>query len=182
MAEADELLSLFPPGTGQDSDGMLRVGGCRLDEVAAAHGTPALVVAEQAARQQARDYREQLAARWPDSQVAFASKAFPCTAVQRLMASEGLWLDVAGGGGVRTALAARGGARSSLTMAMTSVGWRPPCRRAGCRDAWSGSCPECRARLTPLTRRGMLAPSSGSPRQQPAALSRGSRRRRGCAW
>jgi diaminopimelate decarboxylase len=106
MTEADELLSLFPPGTGQDSDGMLRVGGCRLDEVAAAHGTPALVVAEQAARQQARDYREQLAARWPDSQVAFASKAFPCTAVQRLMASEGLWLDVAGGGEIVTALAA----------------------------------------------------------------------------
>src|ERR1035441_3915051 len=109
MTEADELLSLFPPGTGQDSDGMLRVGGCRLDEVAAAHGTPALVVAEQAARQQARDYREQLAARWPDSQVAFASKAFPCTAVQRLMASEGLWLDVAGGGEIVSALAGGGG-------------------------------------------------------------------------
>src|ERR1039458_3586146 len=106
MTEADELLSLFPPGTGQDSDGMLRVGGCRLDEVAAADGTPVLVVAEQAVRQRARDYREQLAARWPDSQVLFASKAFPCTAVQRLMVSEGLWLDVAGGGEIVTALAA----------------------------------------------------------------------------
>ena len=106
MTGPDELLGLFPPGTAQDADGMLRIGGCRLDDLAAAHGTPVLVVAEQAVRQRARDYQEQLAARWPDSQVVFASKAFPCTAVQRLMVSEGLWLDVAGGGEIITALAA----------------------------------------------------------------------------
>lgn len=106
MTAAADLLSLFPAGTSQDGDGMLRVGGCRLDELAAEHGTPTLVVDEGAVRQQARDYRQQLAARWPDSQVAFASKAFPCTAAQRLMVSEGLWLDVAGGGEIVTALAA----------------------------------------------------------------------------
>ena len=106
MTGPDELLGLFPPGTAQDADGMLRIGGCRLDDLAAAHGTPVLVVAAQAVRQRARDYQEQLAARWPDSQVVFASKAFPCTAVQRLMVSEGLWLDVAGGGEIITALAA----------------------------------------------------------------------------
>jgi len=65
-----------------------------------------LVVAEAAVRQRARDYRERLAARWPDSRVVFASKAFPCTAVQRLMVSEGLGIDVAGGGEIVTALAA----------------------------------------------------------------------------
>jgi diaminopimelate decarboxylase len=106
MTGADGVIDLFPPGTSRDGDGMLRVGGCRLDELAAEYGTPVLVVAEGAVRQQARDYREQLAARWPDSRVAFASKAFPCTAVQRLMVSEGLWLDVAGGGEIVTALAA----------------------------------------------------------------------------
>jgi len=101
-----DVIGLFPPGTSRGSDGMLRVGGCRLDELAAEYGTPALVVDEGAVRQQARDYRQLLAARWPRSQVAFASKAFPCTAVQRLMVSEGLWLDVAGGGEIVTALAA----------------------------------------------------------------------------
>jgi diaminopimelate decarboxylase len=106
MTGSNDLLGLFPPGTAQDGDGMLRIGGCRLDDLAAAQGTPVLVVAEQAVRQRARDYREQLAARWPDSQVVFASKAFPCTAVQRLMVTEGLWLDVAGGGEIVTALAA----------------------------------------------------------------------------
>ena len=36
----------------------------------------------------------------------FASKAFPCTAVQRVMVQEGLGLDVAGGGEILTALKA----------------------------------------------------------------------------
>jgi diaminopimelate decarboxylase len=106
VTEADDVLGLFPPGTVADPDGMLRVGGCRLDEVAASYGTPALLVAESEVRQHARDYRQLLAQRWPSSQVAFASKAFPCTAVQGLMVSEGLWLDVAGGGEIVTALAA----------------------------------------------------------------------------
>jgi diaminopimelate decarboxylase len=101
----DELVGLFPPGTRRDDDGTLVVGGCRLDEVAGEYGTPVLVVAEQAVRQRARDYRAGLAARWPDSQVVFASKAFPCTAVQRVMVTEGLWIDVAGGGEIVTALA-----------------------------------------------------------------------------
>jgi len=105
-APAQALLGLFPPGTVLDADGMLRVGGTRLDEIAERFGTPALVVAEQAVRQRAREFRAALAARWPDSQVLFASKAFPCTAVQRLMVSEGLGLDVAGGGEIVTALAA----------------------------------------------------------------------------
>jgi diaminopimelate decarboxylase len=102
----DELVGLFPPGTRLADDGMLVVSGCRLDEVARVHGTPVLVVAEQAVRQRAGDYRAGLATRWPDSQVVFASKAFPCTAVQRVMVDEGLWIDVAGGGEIVTALAA----------------------------------------------------------------------------
>ena len=106
MDGTDELVGLFPPGTRQDGDGMLLVGGCRLDDLAREYGTPVMVVAEDALRRRARDYRERLAARWPDSRVVFASKAFPCTAVQRLMVSEGLWIDVAGGGEIVTALAA----------------------------------------------------------------------------
>ncbi len=101
-----ELLGLFPPGTATGGDGMLVVGGCRLDGLAASYGTPVMVVAEGALRRRARAYRERLGARWPDSAVAFASKAFPCTGVLRLMGSEGLWLDVAGGGEIVMALAA----------------------------------------------------------------------------
>jgi len=102
----DELVGLFPPGTSLDADGMLVVGGCRLDDLAHEHGTPVLVVDEVALRQRARSYLAALTSRWSDSQVVFASKAFPSTAVQRVMVAEGLWIDVAGGGEIVTALAA----------------------------------------------------------------------------
>jgi len=105
-ATADELVGLFPPGTRTDSDGTLVVGGCRLDDVAAQFGTPAIVVSEDALRQRARDYLGAFRSRWPRCDVAFASKSFPCTAVQRVMVEEGLHLDVAGGGEIRTALKA----------------------------------------------------------------------------
>ena len=100
------VLELFPPGSVVDSDGVLTVGGCRLDELAAEFGTPVMVVDANALRQRARDYLAAFRGRWACADVAFASKAFPCTAVQRLMAEEGLHLDVAGGGEIITALAA----------------------------------------------------------------------------
>jgi diaminopimelate decarboxylase len=100
------LLDLFPPGSSADGDGMLRIGGCRADHLADRFGTPVLVVDEDAVRRRARDYLSAFRSRWPRSDVAFASKAFPCTAVQQLMAAEGLHLDVAGGGEIVTALAA----------------------------------------------------------------------------
>jgi diaminopimelate decarboxylase len=99
-------MSLFPSGSGTDADGMLLIGDRRVDAIAAEFGTPVLVVAETALRERAREYRRELSARWAHSRVAFASKAFPCTAVQRVMVEEGLGLDVAGGGEIVTALRA----------------------------------------------------------------------------
>jgi diaminopimelate decarboxylase len=80
-----------------EADGMLIIGGCRVDDLAEEFGTPLLVVAEEALRARAREYVAGLTSRWPSSRVVFASKAFPCTAVQRVMVQEGLGLDVAGG-------------------------------------------------------------------------------------
>jgi diaminopimelate decarboxylase len=102
----NQLLNLFPPGSATDADGMLVIGGCRVDDLAAEFGTPVLVVAEDALRDRAREYAAELTSRWSNSRVVFASKAFPCTAVQRVMVQEGLGLDVAGGGEILTALKA----------------------------------------------------------------------------
>ncbi|HYN52191.1 MAG TPA: diaminopimelate decarboxylase [Thermoleophilaceae bacterium] len=102
----DTLLSLYPPGSATDADGMLLIGGCRADELADEFQTPVLVVSEQVLRARAREYADELALRWPRSRVVFASKAFPCTAIQRVMVEEGLGLDVAGGGEIITALKA----------------------------------------------------------------------------
>jgi diaminopimelate decarboxylase len=108
----EDALALFPPGTTRAADGMLLLGGCRADDLAATHDTPALVVDEAALRGRAREYRTELMARWPRTRVVFASKAFPSTAVQRVMVEEGLGLDVAGGGEIVTAL--RAGADPTL--------------------------------------------------------------------
>jgi diaminopimelate decarboxylase len=111
----DALLSLFPPGSTPDEDGMLLVGGCRAGDLAAEFGTPVMVVAEDAVRARAREYADGLATRWPRSRVVFASKAFPATAVQRVMVEEGVGLDVAGAGEILTALKA-GAAPASLVL------------------------------------------------------------------
>ncbi|MGW7249514.1 diaminopimelate decarboxylase [Streptomyces decoyicus] len=103
---SDALLGLFPPGTTTAPDGGLRIGGCHVTDLAARHGTPALLIDEGALRDRAGRYADGLAARRPDSMVAFASKAFPCTAVYRLLAEEGLGVDVASGGELALALAA----------------------------------------------------------------------------
>ena len=68
------------------------------------------MVAEDDLRARARSFVEALAARHADFDVLFASKAFPCTAVYRVLAEEGLACDVASGG--ELALALRGGFRS----------------------------------------------------------------------
>jgi diaminopimelate decarboxylase len=102
----NQLLDLCPPGSATDADGMLIIGGCRADDLAAEFGTPVLVVAKEALRERARDYVRELSARWSNSRVVFASKAFPCTAVQRVMVQQGVGLDVAGGGEILTALKA----------------------------------------------------------------------------
>jgi diaminopimelate decarboxylase len=101
-----DVLELFPPGAGVDGDGELVVGGCRLRNLAAEFGTPAYVVDEGALRERAREYRDELRARWPDSLALFASKACPSTAVLRAVAEEGLGCDVAGAGELVHALAA----------------------------------------------------------------------------
>ena len=99
-----DLLGLFPPGSSVDPDGELVVGGCRLAGLAADWGTPLYVVDEGAVRTQVRRFRRALAAQWANSRMVFASKAFPCTAMYRLMASEGIGVDVAGAGELAMAL------------------------------------------------------------------------------
>jgi diaminopimelate decarboxylase len=104
--DVDQLLALFPDTTCLAEDGSLEVGGCRLSDVALEFGTPVYVVDEDALRFQARRYRQGLESRRPGSRVAFASKAFPCRAVYRLLADEGLLVDVAGRGELLMALSA----------------------------------------------------------------------------
>jgi diaminopimelate decarboxylase len=89
------------------ADGVLSIGGCDAPELAREFGTPAYVVAEDDLRAAAREFVGALA-RVHDGpgEVVFASKAFPCTAVLRVFAEEGLGCDVASGGELHLALRA----------------------------------------------------------------------------
>jgi diaminopimelate decarboxylase len=106
-ATASELSRVYPVGTRVNARGHLELGGCDVIELAAEFGTPAYIVAEDDLRWRARSFVEELGTRHRDFDVLFASKAFPCTAVYRVLAEAGLACDVASGG--ELALALRGG-------------------------------------------------------------------------
>jgi diaminopimelate decarboxylase len=96
---------VYPLGSRLDERGRLEVGGRDVFEVAAEFGTPAYVYAEDDIRARARAYVEAFRARTDRFEVLYASKAFPCVAAFRLMAEEGLSVDVASGGELYLALA-----------------------------------------------------------------------------
>ncbi|HWK16849.1 MAG TPA: diaminopimelate decarboxylase [Solirubrobacteraceae bacterium] len=106
-ATTSSLSHVYPLGTRVNEHGRLEVGGCDAVELAREFGTPAYVVAEDDLRARARSHIESLSSCHADFDVLFASKAFPCTAVYRVLAEEGLACDVASGG--ELALALRGG-------------------------------------------------------------------------
>ena len=100
------LMRVFPSGTRVNERGRLEIGGCDAIELVEQFGSPAYVVAEDDLRARARAFVAALAARQQDYDVLFASKAFPCTAVSRLLAEEGLGCDVASGGELYLAIKA----------------------------------------------------------------------------
>ncbi len=94
--------SLLPDTALVDDDGALVIGGCRVDDLAAAHGTPVFVYDERHIRARCREAVEAFG---PERAV-YATKAFLCRAMARLAYEEGMLLDVASGGELHVARAA----------------------------------------------------------------------------
>jgi diaminopimelate decarboxylase len=88
------------PRTATIEAGRLSIGGVDCGQLAAEFGTPLYVYDEVELRARCREYREG----FPFG-VSYASKAFLCGAMARLVAEEGLDLDVASGGELAIALA-----------------------------------------------------------------------------
>jgi diaminopimelate decarboxylase len=97
---------VYPAGTRVNERGRLEIAGCDAVELVEEFGSPVYVVAEDDLRARARAFIAAVAARHRDYDVLFASKAFPCTAVYRVLAEEGLSCDVASGGELFLALRA----------------------------------------------------------------------------
>jgi diaminopimelate decarboxylase len=93
--------SLLPDNSAVAPSGSLQVGGVDLLDLAARYGTPLFVYDEDHLRARCREARQA----WDDG-VAYATKAFLCTAMARLATEEGLSLDVSTGGELHVALSA----------------------------------------------------------------------------
>lgn len=86
--------------------GHLEVGGVDTTELAARYGTPLYVVDEALVRRRCREFVDAFQASGLKFQVAYASKAFCVMAMCRIVAEEGLSLDVVSDGELFTALQA----------------------------------------------------------------------------
>ena len=95
-------LGLLPATAEIDEAGHLRVAGLDVLRLAAEHGTPLFVYDEQHLRDRAREAVQVLG---PEGAI-YATKAFLCRAMARLVAEEGMRLDVATGGELAVVLSA----------------------------------------------------------------------------
>ncbi|GAA1815746.1 diaminopimelate decarboxylase [Agromyces neolithicus] len=101
-----ELWRILPEDAAANADGVLEIGGVAVTELAERFGTPLHVYDEAGLRRQIRRFVDGLRARWPNSDVLFASKSLPAVGMYRIAQEEGIAVDVAGGGELRMALAA----------------------------------------------------------------------------
>ncbi len=92
---------LLPESARVGDDGWLAIGGCSTADLVAEFGTPLFVYDEDHLRARCRE----AVATFGDG-VSYASKAFLCLAMARLVHEEGMHLDVATGGEMHVALAA----------------------------------------------------------------------------
>jgi len=89
-----------------DDNGGLIIGGCTAAELAKEYGTPLYVMDEAYIRSMCKKFTGSVKKYKGESMVCFASKAFSCKEIYRIMKSEGLGADVVSGGELYTALAA----------------------------------------------------------------------------
>ena len=100
-ARTSALALLFPVTYRVNAAGHMEVGGCDLVELAHEHGTPLYVYDEATVRQRAAEY---VAAMDGAGQVLYSAKAFASPQFLRVIAEEGLGLDVVSAGELHLAL------------------------------------------------------------------------------
>ncbi|NUT50875.1 MAG: diaminopimelate decarboxylase [Saccharothrix sp.] len=103
-AEVDALHpQVWPRNAERGDDGVVRLAGVDVRELAQEHGTPLFVMDEADFRARCREHAQAFG---DPTRVHYASKAFLSVAVARWVAEEGLSIDVASGGELAVALRA----------------------------------------------------------------------------
>lgn len=98
-------ISLFPFTAAVNRADRLTIGGCDAVELAAEFGTPLYVFDEDTLRGMCREFAAEFGARYANSRIAYASKAFVNPAIARIVDEEGLGLDVVSAGELAVAKA-----------------------------------------------------------------------------
>ena len=99
-------LELFPLNTTRDTAGHVIVGGCDVVWLAAEFDTPLYIFDEATLRAYCRAYLAPLRARYANSSITYAGKAYLDPTILRIASEEGLGLDAVSGGEITLALAA----------------------------------------------------------------------------
>lgn len=97
---------LWPDTAQVDPSGRLLLDGAVASELLASYGSPLYVYDVATLRGQMRAFREAFARRWPESAVAYASKAYLSPALCHLLREESLELDAVSAGEVDVAVRA----------------------------------------------------------------------------
>ena len=87
-------------------NGTLYYDGCDLTEIAANYGTPVYVYSQNVIKSRIRELKEAFTEKYPKNRIAYACKAFCCTAMFKLLQKEGICADVVSGGELYTAIKA----------------------------------------------------------------------------
>ncbi len=95
---------VWPRHTKREEDGVITIAGVPLPEVAEEFSTPVIVFDEDDFRLRCREMAQAFGG---EDRVHYASKAFLCTAVAKIVDEEGLNLDIASENELRIALAAQ---------------------------------------------------------------------------
>ena len=95
------------PLTGKiNQQGHLEIGGCDTVLLAKKFGTPLYVIDEKDIRESCRAYKTLFKSKYPNSDIVYASKALSAIGLLKVVADEGLGVDVSSGGELYTAIKA----------------------------------------------------------------------------
>ncbi len=87
-------LAIFPLTARVNSHAHLEIGGCDVVALAREYGTPLYIFDDQHLREQARRVRDAFQARWQNSLILYATKAYYSPYIARIFKDAGLGIDV----------------------------------------------------------------------------------------
>lgn len=103
--KASDLLKVAPMNMDVDGEKVM-LDGIDLRDIARDFGTALYVYDEGHIRKQLADYRDEFRTCYPQSDIVYAAKAFCCVAMDKIVAEEDCYIDVASGGELAIAKAA----------------------------------------------------------------------------